>query len=41
MGKQEANKRIKQLRKVINQHNYLYHVLDNPDLSDAAFDSLT
>jgi len=40
MGKQEANKRIKQLRKVINQHNYLYHVLDNPDLSDAAFDSL-
>ena len=40
MTKQEAKKRIEQLRKVINQHNYSYHVLDNPDISDAAFDSL-
>jgi len=40
MNKQEAKKRIEQLRKVINHHNYAYHVLDNPDISDAAFDSL-
>jgi len=40
MSKQEAKKRIERLRKVINQHNYLYHVLDNPNISDAAFDSL-
>jgi len=40
MDKQEAKKRIEQLRKVINQHNYSYHVLDNPNISDAAFDSL-
>jgi len=35
-----VKKRIEQLKKVINQHNYSYHVLDNPDISDAAFDSL-
>ncbi len=40
MTKAEAKKRIAKLRKVINQHNYLYHVLDKPDISDAAFDSL-
>ncbi len=40
MTKQEAAKRIAKLRKVINHHNYLYHVLDKPEMSDAAFDSL-
>jgi len=40
MTKAEAKKRIAKLRKVINQHSYLYHVLDKPDISDAAFDSL-
>ncbi|MBU1177198.1 MAG: NAD-dependent DNA ligase LigA [Patescibacteria group bacterium] len=40
MNKQEAQKRIEQLRRIINQHNYSYHVLDKPDISDAAFDSL-
>jgi DNA ligase (NAD+) len=40
MTKQEAKKRIDQLRKVINYHNYRYHVLDKPEISDAAFDSL-
>jgi len=40
MDKQAAKKRIAQLRKVINAHNYQYHVLDKPDISDAAFDSL-
>jgi len=40
MVKQEAKKRIAKLRKLINRHNYLYHVLDKPELSDAVFDSL-
>ena len=40
MTKAEAKKRIAKLRKVINHHNYLYHVLDKPEISDAAFDSL-
>jgi len=40
MNKQEAKKRIKKLKKEINHHRYLYHVLDQPRISDAAFDSL-
>ena len=40
MNKQEANNRIAKLREVINSHNYCYHVLDKPDISDAVFDSL-
>ncbi len=40
MDKQEARKRIVKLRKVINHHRYLYHVLDKPEISDAALDSL-
>ena len=40
MSKAEAKKRIVKLRKVINYHSHLYHVLDKPKISDAAFDSL-
>jgi DNA ligase (NAD+) len=40
MTKQEAKKRITKLREVINYHNYRYHVLDKPEINDAAFDSL-
>lgn len=40
MNKDEANKRIIKLRAEINRHNYLYHVLDKPEISDAALDSL-
>ncbi len=36
----EAAKRIEKLRQEINRHNYLYHVLDTPEISDAALDSL-
>ncbi|MEO8309210.1 MAG: NAD-dependent DNA ligase LigA [Pseudomonadota bacterium] len=35
-----ASRRADQLRKQIHQHNYLYHVLDSPEVSDAAFDDL-
>lgn len=40
MQKQEAKKRIEKLRKLINHHRYLYHVLDKQEISDAALDSL-
>ena len=40
MEKQDAKKRIKKLREVINYHRYLYHVLDKQEISDSASDSL-
>ena len=40
MTKAEAKKRIVKLKKVINYHRYLYHVLDRQEISDAAVDSL-
>ena len=40
MNQTEADQRIKKLRAEINRHNYLYHVLDKPEISDAALDSL-
>jgi len=40
MDKTEARKRISQLRKAIDHHRYLYHVLDRQEISEAALDSL-
>ncbi|MDD5750163.1 MAG: NAD-dependent DNA ligase LigA [Candidatus Pacebacteria bacterium] len=40
MTRQEAEKRIEKLKKVINRHRYLYHVLDKQEISEAALDSL-
>jgi len=40
MTKQEAQNRIEKLRTEINQHRYLYYVLDTPEITDAMFDSL-
>ncbi|MEK7566158.1 MAG: NAD-dependent DNA ligase LigA [Patescibacteria group bacterium] len=40
MNRKEAKERTDQLKKTINHHRYLYHVLDNPEISDAALDSL-
>lgn len=40
MEKDEAKKRIEKLKKLINHHRYLYHVLDRQEISDEAFDSL-
>ena len=40
MMKQEAKERVGKLRKEINRHRYLYHVLDRSEISDAALDSL-
>jgi DNA ligase (NAD+) len=40
MNKKDAKLRIEKLKKEINHHRYLYHVLDKPVISDAALDSL-
>ena len=32
--------RLEKLKKVIEKHNYLYNVLDQPEISDEAYDSL-
>lgn len=38
--KTQARERIAHLKKVIDKHRYLYHVLDRQEISDAALDSL-
>lgn len=35
-----AKERIEKLKKLINEHRYLYHVKDTQEISDAAFDVL-
>ncbi|HBK34763.1 MAG: ligase protein [Candidatus Uhrbacteria bacterium GW2011_GWE2_40_58] len=40
MNKTHTEQRIQKLRKLINEHRYAYHVLDQQTLSDAALDSL-
>jgi DNA ligase (NAD+) len=40
MDRKQSEERIEKLKKEINYHRYLYHVLDRPDISDAAFDAL-
>ena len=40
MKKQEARKRIEQLTREINEHNYRYYVLADPSISDYDFDKL-
>jgi DNA ligase (NAD+) len=36
----KVKQRIKELREVINHHNYRYYVLDSPEISDAEYDEL-
>ena len=40
MEKREAGTRVNKLREEINYHNYLYYVLDSPEISDAEYDRL-
>ena len=35
-----AQARVEELRQLVNYHNYRYHVLDEPEISDAEFDAL-
>ncbi|MFZ3063467.1 MAG: hypothetical protein WA148_06985, partial [Actinomycetota bacterium] len=36
----DVEKRIRELRDLINYHNYRYYVLDSPEISDAEYDEL-
>ncbi len=40
MTKKEIKQRIEKLKKEINYHRYLYHVLDRQEISESALDSL-
>jgi len=40
MNKKEIKERIEKLKKEIEYHRYLYHVLDRQEITDAAHDSL-
>ncbi|MGI6637153.1 MAG: DNA ligase LigA-related protein [Minisyncoccales bacterium] len=40
MRRDDAKKRIEKLKKVIDKHRYLYHVLDQEEISEEALDSL-
>ena len=40
MTKEEAKKRIDELRKLLHYHNYRYYVLDDPVISDAEYDAM-
>lgn len=40
MSDQALKEQLAELRKTINEHNYRYHVLDEPAVSDAEFDAL-
>lgn len=40
MDRAEAEKKIRKLTDLINEHNYHYYVLDQPRISDAGYDSL-
>ncbi len=39
-SKEEAKRHIEELRKLIWHHNYLYYVLNQPEISDAEYDAL-
>lgn len=40
MDKQRAELRLSELIELINEHNYQYYVLDNPNISDSNYDKL-
>ncbi|HTL81860.1 MAG TPA: NAD-dependent DNA ligase LigA [Bacteroidia bacterium] len=40
MNKEQAKKRIEELSKVLDEHNYKYYVLAEPSISDFEFDKL-
>jgi DNA ligase (NAD+) len=40
MPTEAMKKRVERLREEIEYHNYLYYVLDQPEISDAQYDRL-
>jgi DNA ligase (NAD+) len=37
---EDVIQRVNELRRIIEHHNYMYYVLDNPEISDAEYDAL-
>ncbi len=40
MNQEQAERRVRELRSLIRHHDYLYHVADQPEIADSAYDSL-
>jgi DNA ligase (NAD+) len=40
MPHSEVAERVGELRRIVEHHNYRYHVLDDPEIPDSAFDTL-
>lgn len=40
LTREQARQRIEELHRLIEHHNYLYYVLDQPEISDAEYDAL-
>jgi DNA ligase (NAD+) len=40
MTREQAQARIEELRRLIEHHNYLYYVLNQPEISDEEYDRL-
>ncbi|MEC7875319.1 MAG: hypothetical protein VYC15_00785, partial [Pseudomonadota bacterium] len=40
MNLEQARRGAEKLRKIISDHNYQYHVLDDPEITDAEYDKL-
>jgi DNA ligase (NAD+) len=40
MNRQQAERRLAELRAQVDHHNYLYHVRDAPEISDEVYDAL-
>ncbi|OYD07517.1 NAD-dependent DNA ligase LigA [Paludifilum halophilum] len=40
MNRKQASEQIEELRAKLNEHNYRYHVLDEPTVSDADYDAM-
>ena len=40
MSSRSVDKRVAELRELLDHHSYRYHVLDDPEISDAAYDRL-
>src|SRR5262245_14286928 len=40
MERQEAERQLEHLRQQLHHHNYRYHVLDDPQITDAEYDQL-